>query len=111
MMGRDEIVSSGLLEQIKTYVGITWDDEDTDRKTADLIASGMRYLDRKAGSELNYTEDGGDGVTLLREYVRYARDGAMDVFENNYRHLILEMQNERRVQRYAGAQNAVPSGE
>ena len=38
---------------------------------------------------------------LLKEYVRYARDAALDVFENNYRGLILAMQNQRGVSAYA----------
>lgn len=35
------------------------------------------------------------------EYVRYARDEALDVFENNYTALILAMQNEGAVKAYA----------
>lgn len=110
MLSREEIVSSGLLAEIRNYLDITWEEEATDSKYCGLISSGMRYLDGKAGEELDYTTDG-DGLTLLREYVRYARDGAMDVFENNYLHLLLAMQNERRVKAYAAAQDAVPAGE
>lgn len=110
MLSRAEIVSSSLLAEIKTYLDITWEDEATDIKLCGLISSGMRYLDGKAGEEMDYTVDG-DGLTLLREYVRYARDGAMDVFENNYLHLLLAMQNERRVRAYATAQDAVSAGE
>ena len=43
------------------------------------------------------------------DYIRYGRDGALDVFENNYRHLLLAMQNNRRVRDYAA--EAVPGGE
>ena len=43
------------------------------------------------------------------EYVRYARDGALDVFENNYQHLILAMQNNRKVMDYAA--NSFSCGE
>lgn len=110
MLTAEEIVSSGLLDEIKNYLDITWDDEATGKKLTGLIASGMRYLDGKAGEELDYIEPGGDGLTLLREYVRYTRDGAMDVFENNYLHLLLAMQNERRVKAYAGEEDAVPPG-
>lgn len=110
MLTAEDIVSSGLLDKIRNYLDITWDDEATDKKLTSLIASGIRYLDGKAGEELDYSESGGDGLTLLREYVRYARDGAMDVFENNYLHLLLAMQNERRVKAYAGEKDAVSSG-
>lgn len=97
-----------LLEDVKNYLDITWPDEATDRKISGFIASGAAYLNDKAGAELDYDQDG-YGRTLLMEYVRYARDGALDVFENNYRHLLLAMQNNRRVQDYA--QDAVPGGE
>ena len=100
---------AGLLEDIKNSLDVTWEDEATDRKYSGLIASGMRYLNDKAGEEMDYMEDG-EGLTLLREYVRYARDGALDVFENNYLHLLLSMQNNRKVTAYAG-KNAVQTGE
>ena len=90
----------GLLADVKNYLNITWDDAATDTKVSGLIASGMVYLDGKAGGEQDYTADGGPR-TLLMEYVRYARDSALEVFETNYMALILGMQNERRVKPYA----------
>lgn len=89
----------GLLSDVKNHIGITWEDEATDAKVGGLIASGMAYLDGKYGEAADYTLDGMPR-TLLMEYVRYARDHALDVFENNYRALILGMQNERRVAAY-----------
>ena len=99
----------GLLEEIKNYLDITWEDEATDQKLRGLIASGMNYLNEKAGEALDYTVDG-EGLTLLKDYVRYARDGALDVFENNYLHLLLSVQNNRKVKAYA-AQTAISAGE
>ena len=89
----------GLLADVKNYRNITWDDEATDAKVSGLIASGMVYLDDKAGSPQDYTLDG-KARTLLMEYVRYGLDSALEVFENNYQALILGMQNERRVNAY-----------
>lgn len=99
----------GLLDEIKNYLDVTWKDEATDKKYRGLIASGMNYLNEKAGEALDYTVDG-EGLTLLKDYVRYARDGALDVFENNYLHLLLSMQNNRKVKAYA-AQTAISAGE
>lgn len=99
-MSELEYLPEGLLADGKNYLDITWDDDATDRKVAGLIASGMRYLEGKAGNTLDFSLPG-DARTLLFEYIRYARDGAMDVFENNYRHLILAMQHERRLDTYA----------
>lgn len=92
----------GLLADVKAYLNITWDDEATDTKISGLIASGMVYLDGKYGGEANYTADGLPR-TLLFEFVRYGRDAALDVFENNYTSLILAMQNERKVELYAAS--------
>ena len=84
MVSRDSL-PEGLLSDVKNYLNITWSDADTDAKVSGLIASGMVYLNSKYGAE---------------EYVRYARDSALDVFENNYQALILGMQNERLVSTY-----------
>lgn len=89
-----------LLDDVKIHINITWQDETTDKKIRGLIAAGMVYINSKYGEEANYEKDGMPR-TLLMEYVRYARDGALDVFENNYHALILGMQNERAVKAYA----------
>ena len=99
----------GLLADVKNYLNITWDDAATDTKVSGLIASGMVYLDGKAGRVQDYTADGGPR-TLLMEYVRYARDSALEVFETNYMALILGMQNERRVKPYA-VEGALPAAQ
>lgn len=97
-MTRDKL-PDGLLADVKNYLNITWEDEATDSKISGLIASGAVYLDIKNGEQADYTQDGLPR-TLLMEYVRYARDNALDVFENNYQALILGMQNEKVVSRY-----------
>lgn len=94
-----ESLPAGLLEDVKDYLGITWSDEATDKKVGGLIASGMMYLDGKYGETADYTVDGMPR-TLLFEYVRYGRDYALDVFENNFQALILGMQNDKTVRDY-----------
>lgn len=99
----------GLLEDIKNYLDITWDDPATDKKISGIIADGMVYLNAKYGEEADYTADG-NPRTMLKEYARYARDSALDVFENNYQSMLLGMQNERKV-RAVDLEGAVsPSG-
>lgn len=98
MASRDSL-PQGLLADVKNYLNITWDDDATDAKVSGLIASGMVYLNAKYGEEADYTADGMPR-TLLMEYVRYARDSALDVFENNYQALLLGMQNGRLVSAY-----------
>lgn len=92
-MTRAEIPAQ-LLADVKNYLNITWDDTATDEKIRGCIASGSMYLDGKGGAALDYEADG-MARTLLFEYVRYMRDDALDVFENNYTAFILDMQTER----------------
>ena len=93
-------VPEALLADVKNYLDSTWADDSLNRKIEGLIRSGMVYLDGKLGSSADYESDG-DPRTLLFEFVRYARDGAMDLFETNYKSMILAMQNKRAVKAYA----------
>lgn len=93
-------VSAHLLDDIRNFLDVTWPDCELDRKLSELIASGMAYLDRLLGAAADYSA-AGQPRTLLFEYVRYARDGAMDIFENNYGSLLLAMQSDKAVERYA----------
>ena len=102
---------AALLTAVKTYLQITWTDTDTDNRLTLLIQAGQAYLDSKLGETGDYTVPGYPR-TLLFEFVRYARDGVSDVFENNYRAMILAMQHERMVNDYAGyTEDAVPAEE
>ena len=98
MYGRDKIPAA-LLADVKNYLNITWDDLATDERIRGLIASATADLDDYAGEELDYMSDGLPR-TLMMNYVRYARDEALDVFENNYRTQLVRLRNRRRVTGY-----------
>lgn len=97
-MRRDEVPAE-LLSDIKNHLDITWDDEAEDKRISGLAALGTAYLDDKLGDPADYDRDGLPRA-LLMEYVRYARDKALDVFEANYQSMILAMQTGRAVERY-----------
>lgn len=103
MSGTDPMAA--LLAAVKTYLQITWTDTATDSRITELINAGTAYLDSKLGDRGDYTSPG-FARTLLFEFVRYGRDGALDVFENNYRSMILAMQHERMVNAYAAAEES-----
>ena len=92
-------VSDALFEDIKVHIDYTWQDDSLDRKYRGYIRDGMAYVNGKYGEPADYESDGLPR-TLLFEYVRYARDGALDVFENNYMSMILAMQNDKAVKRH-----------
>lgn len=98
MITRDSLPEA-LLSDVKNYLDITWNDESTDRKVRGIIAAGMVYVNKKLGEPADFESDGFPR-TLLMEYARYARDSALDVFENNYQSMILAMQNDRKVSAY-----------
>jgi len=93
-------VDDALFSDIKAYCDITWEDEATNRKLRNFIRQGMFFINDKLGTVGDYLSDGYPR-TLLFEYVRYARDSALDVFEVNYQSMILAMQNGKKVKDYA----------
>ena len=105
----DPRLDAELLEAMKLDQGVTWADAATDSIFRSRAADGMARIDELLGEPGDYSTPG-DARTLLFEYVRYARAGALDVFEGNYQHTILSAQNRRRLARYA-QENAVPTGE
>lgn len=99
--------TNALLADVKNWLNITWDDPGTDRKVSGIIEDGIVYLNDKAGEELDYASPGYPR-RLLFEYARYARDEALDVFENNYRSMILAMQHNRMIERRTHETEPVP---
>ena len=85
--------------ELKAYVGITWNDDVTNYKFQNIVASSMVYLQEKLGEDTDFNEQT-TARELLFERVRYAWASALDVFENNYLSLILAMQNEKKVRDY-----------
>ena len=96
------VPDGALLHDIKIALNVTWDDDATDDRLLGYIGDGRAYIDDKLGEAGDYANPGYPR-TLLREYVRYARDEALDVFENNYQSMILAMQHKRGVSAYAAA--------
>lgn len=98
-----------LLPYVKAQLGVTWQDDATDERYSQLIADAMAYFDDKLGSPGPYTAPA--LREMVKEYVRYARDAALDVFEINYTARILALQNNRRVTAYAESMEGAVSGE
>ena len=73
----------GLLESVKNYLDITWEDANTDAKITGIISRGMKFLNDKAGTELDYTVEDRPRE-LLMEYCEYARDKRLNEFMENY---------------------------
>jgi hypothetical protein len=90
---------TGLLEAVRSYLDITWVDAAGDEKLSGIIARGMKYINKAAGAELDYTiED--KPRELLMDYCRYVRSNALADFQNNYLAELLSLQIETEVAAY-----------
>ena len=87
----DERTLEQLLADVRDYLQITWTDEATDRRLADMIQGSAVYLDGVTATENDYTQPG-TMRTLLMERVRYQYNGALDAWLNNYLHLVVQAQ-------------------
>lgn len=94
----------GLLDAVRNYLDITWEDPVGDKKLTGIISRGMKYIDNVAGEACDYTVED-KPRELLFDYVRYARANALDEFQNNYLHELLSFQNQKEVARYVAEQS------
>lgn len=88
-----------LLDDIKNYLDITWDDPMGDQKIMGMIQRGIAAIKGKIG-ECNFYEETQERA-LLFDYVMYARAGEIPQFWENYRTDIISLQIARKVDAYA----------
>ena len=88
-----------LLDEVKNYLDITWEDQQTNLKIQGIIDRGQKYLNRTAGKELDFeVED--KPKELLFDYCRYVRSNALEMFQQNYLHELLSLQIVSEVETY-----------
>lgn len=81
-------VPTSLLNEVKTYLGITWDDSDLNNQLTGMIRRGIAYISSKTG--VAAADFSGENVNLraqelLFNYVLYDRAGSVNEFKVNYR--------------------------
>jgi hypothetical protein len=86
-----------MLEEVKKYLGVTWDDEDSDIQG--MIDRSKSRLEGLAGVTLDFTVEG-LARELLFEYCRYAYNNAIEFFEENFQREILRLQLQTGVNEY-----------
>lgn len=78
-----------LIEELKSYLKVTWDEED-DTVFTPLIQRGQAYLNDIAGVVLDYEAD--DLVKqLLLDYGRYAYNHSLELYEMNFKRELLKL--------------------
>lgn len=80
----------GLLDAVKAYLHITWQDTATDSNLTGYINRGMARLQQIAGAPLDFTIEGQPRALLL-DYCRYANSQALEVFEQNFQSELLDL--------------------
>lgn len=80
-----------LLQDVKDYLHISWNDEKTDKNLTGIIKRGMARLKNVAGvSTLDFKEEDLPR-SLLFDYCRYANSQALEMFENNFQGELLSL--------------------
>lgn len=94
------MVTNNLLSDVRNYLDITFEDEDTDKKLCGIIERGMNYLDKIAGEVQDY-EIEALPKSLLLDYCRYARNNVSELFEQNFRSELLALRIGEQTDAYA----------
>jgi hypothetical protein len=77
----DEQLLSSLLDELKSLLRITWNDEDTDLKG--IIKRAEAYLSELTGASFDFQKEQRP-KELLFERCRYIYNNAADEFEDNF---------------------------
>jgi len=88
-----------LLNPLKNYLDITWVDEATEEKLLGIASRGIKYIDKIAGSEMDYSVED-KPRELLFDYCRYVRSNALNEFEKNYIHELNSLRIDMEVAAY-----------
>lgn len=87
----DTAVMEQLLPEVKSYLHITWEDENTDNNLKGFINRGMARLTDIAGvPSLDFTAEEQPKMLLL-DYCRYANSQALEMFEKNFASELLDL--------------------
>lgn len=78
-----------MLQTVKDYLKITWDDEDV--AIQGIIDRGQAYLENLTGTDLDFDTEGQPRALLL-DYCRYGYNNALEYFEENFRPQLLRLQ-------------------
>lgn len=73
-----------LLDELKLYLDITWEDVHTDAKLSGILSRAMTKMRAYAGKSDLVFEEGSEELQLLLDMCRYVYNNASEDFESNY---------------------------
>lgn len=92
---------SALIDQVKRKLNITWSDEDTDARVADIVDSAQISMRHKLGlsDEFDFADKGQEN-NLFLAYCLYEWNHAAHEFDANYLNDILQIRQKYEVKTY-----------
>lgn len=78
-----------MLEELKRYLKITWEDEDD--ALTEFLQAGQAYLRSITGQDINFEEDA-QARALLMDYARYRYHNVIEEYEGSFASLLLNLQ-------------------
>lgn len=79
-----------MLEELKDYLNVTWEDPDTNKKIEGIINRGKDYLNEYSSGEIDFEKDG-KAKQLLLDYGRYVYNHSFELFEINFSRELLSL--------------------
>lgn len=80
-----------MLDEIKRYLNITWQDQGIDSKLLDLLEQSKQAITSLMGVEIDF-EENAELRELLFNRVRYAYNNSLEYFDLNFAPDILRLQ-------------------
>ena len=92
---------SALADQVKRKLNITWSDEDTDARVADILDSAQVAMRHKLGlsDEFDFASKGQENMLFL-SYCLYEWNHAANEFDAHYLNDILQVRQKHEVMAY-----------
>lgn len=100
------MVTEEMLGAARNYLDITFRDSDTEEKLRGILERGQRYLNDVAGEDLNYEREDTPRAMLF-DYCRYARNNALELFEENFKRELVALRIGVQVKNYAEGQGYI----
>lgn len=99
-------MSELLTRQVKRKLNITWDDDETDARVADIMESVTPYLRHKLGvsAEFDFSAPGTERDLYLSCCLYEWNHIPRDEWEENYKHTIANVRDQYAVAQYLAEQ-------
>lgn len=86
-----------MIEKLKQYLNISWEDDELDKKLINLLEQSKNALTSLMGVNINFEEDK-ELEELLFNRVRYSYNNSLEYFEENFKSEILRLQLQKGVE-------------